>query len=61
MKLITRIELSQRSDGELAALFQAVSRQLVCSEEQSPARRNALASLENIRSELTRRRGPKPR
>lgn len=49
MRLITHFELAQRSDHELSALFAAVTRDLARTEPGSPERRNALASLENIR------------
>ena len=48
MKLISAFELHRRSEGELSALFGAVSRGLAATERGSPERRNALASLENI-------------
>jgi hypothetical protein len=48
MRLISNHELHQRSEGELAALFRAVSEGLVRTGRGSPERRNALASLENI-------------
>lgn len=48
MKLISNYELQKRSDSELAALFRTVSQGLVLTARQSPERRNALASLENI-------------
>lgn len=48
MKLISSHELLERSESELSALFHAVSEGLVRTERESPERRNALASLENI-------------
>jgi hypothetical protein len=48
MRVISAIELFQRSENELSALFQSVSGELVKTERESPERRNALASLENI-------------
>jgi hypothetical protein len=48
MKLISNIELDRRSDNELSAMFCYVSKGLVRTERNSPERRNALASLENI-------------
>ncbi len=48
MRLISELELHQRSEGELAALFALVSKGLVRTERDTPERRNALASLENI-------------
>lgn len=55
MRLITHFELALRSDHELAALFALVSRELPCTRPGSPERRNALASLENIRRERAAR------
>lgn len=48
MRLISSHELSHRSDTELAVLFGMVSQALVRSDRETPERRNALASLENI-------------
>ena len=48
MKLISNYELQKRSNSELAALFAHVSRGLVTTKQDTPERRNALASLENI-------------
>jgi hypothetical protein len=48
MRLISALELEGRSEKELSALFQRVSKGLVCTKRGSPARRNALGSLENI-------------
>ena len=48
MRLISNLELQQRSESELAALFCTVSKGLVRTKRGSPERRNALASLENI-------------
>lgn len=48
MKLISSCELQKQSEGELSALFCAVSKGLVRTKRGSPERRNALASLENI-------------
>ena len=48
MKLISSYELAHRTEPELAALFGQVSKILTLTEEESAARRNALASLENI-------------
>lgn len=62
MRLITSQELSERTDEELQALFNVVSKALAITEAKTPERRNALATLENI--ERTRagrpRRGPCP-
>ena len=48
MRLISASELFHRSENELSALFYTVSKSLVRSERETPERRNALASLENI-------------
>lgn len=48
MKAILNHELERKSESELSQLFCAVSKELVRSGRGSPARRNALASLENI-------------
>jgi hypothetical protein len=55
MRLITRFELAHRSNAELSALFRQASSALAFSEPGSPERRNALASLENIRREQAAR------
>jgi hypothetical protein len=48
MKLISNHELQKHSDSELSALFCTVSKGLVRTGRETPERRNALASLENI-------------
>jgi hypothetical protein len=48
MKLITNHELQELTERKLSALFCSVSQGLVHTRRQSPERRNALASLENI-------------
>lgn len=48
MKLISSYELERRTEPELAALFGQVSKILTITAQESAARRNALASLENI-------------
>jgi hypothetical protein len=48
MRLILNIELHNRSESELSALFCTVSKGLVRTKMGTPERRNALASLENI-------------
>jgi hypothetical protein len=55
MKLISSFELQQRTDHELAALFGQISQGLTRTERGSPARRNALGSLENISRARTAR------
>ena len=62
MRLITSQELSERADEELQVLFNKVSKALALTEAETPERRNALATLENIacaRANLPRR-GPQP-
>ncbi len=61
MRLITAYELAHRSERELAALVSQASGVLARSEPGSEDRRNALASLENIRRALALRRfTPRP-
>ena len=48
MRLISNYELQKHSDSELSALFRTVSQGLVRTRRETPERRNALASLENI-------------
>ena len=48
MRLITSVDLSKKSELELRGLFSMVSKALVQTERDTPERRNALASLENI-------------
>ncbi len=48
MKLMLSHELEKCGEKELSALFCRVSRELVSTERGSPARRNALGTLENI-------------
>lgn len=52
MKLITRYELVNRPTSELHGLLRQTFNTLVRSAPESPERRNALASIENIQSEL---------
>jgi hypothetical protein len=52
MKLITRFELAAKDTQELRALYRNVFNALACTTPGTPARRNALASLENISREL---------
>ena len=62
MKLIVNYELHKRSESELSALFCAVSKGLVHTKRESPERRNALASLENIsRARVARMRACQPK
>ena len=48
MQLITAFDLATRNEAELRALFREVSRVFVRTDRDSPERRIALASLENI-------------
>jgi len=48
MHLISTMELYRKSESELSALFHTVSKKLVRTDRETPERRNALASLENI-------------
>ncbi len=59
MNLITRFELAPRSDSELRALHREMLNALVRSPRHGAARRNALASLENIEAEIASR-PPRP-
>ena len=56
-KIITTLELQKHSDSELSILFREVSQDLAQSEPDSPERRNALASMENINRAMHKRRG----
>jgi len=51
MRLISNCELGRKSEPELASLFGRVAKALVRTRRGSPARRNALGSLENIARE----------
>ena len=55
MKLITRFELAAKNENELHALLRYADIQLAQSQLYSHQRRNALASIENIQSELASR------
>lgn len=58
MQLITRFELASYSNTELRGLYRKMFNDLAQSMPHSPQRRNALASLDNIRNELASRDGP---
>lgn len=59
MRLITSHELANRKKKELSALFCSVSKKLAMTKAGTPARRNALATLENInRAQAARLNGP---
>ena len=55
-RLILGQELQHLKEGELPALFNAVSLELTRSKPGTYQRRNALASLENIQRTLNQRR-----
>jgi len=55
MRLITRFELAARTESELCALLREAFNELAKSDPGSHQRRNALASIENIRNELAAR------
>ena len=55
-KIITTAELQYRSLAELQALYRKVQQELSMSAPGSAARRNALASLENISRSIAQRR-----
>jgi hypothetical protein len=48
MRLISNMELHRLTEKELSSLFHKVSQALVTTKRETPERRNALASLENI-------------
>lgn len=58
MRLIVNHELEKWNEKELSALFCAVSKALVRTQRGTAARRNALATLENINRVRTGRRPP---
>ncbi len=61
-RIITASELQNRSLTELQALYRTVQQELAASAPGSAARRNALASLENISRAIAQRRVyPAPR
>jgi len=55
MKLITRFELASRSTPELHALYREIFNGVVSRLSDDPELRNRIASLENIRAELSLR------
>lgn len=57
MTLITRFQAAALSTADLRGLLREMFNALARSEPDSPERRNALASLENIQRELAHR-GP---
>jgi hypothetical protein len=52
MRLITKFTLASKTKDELRGLLREAFNALAASEPNSPQRRNALASIENIHSEL---------
>ena len=61
MNLITRIELREHTDAELAALFALISREFSQAEPGSLEWHGGMISLDNIRREQAKRRPPQPR
>jgi len=55
MKLITRYDLASKNDSELRGLYSKTFNALIQSAPESPERRNALASLENLSREINQR------
>lgn len=55
MRLITRFELTTKTEAELYALLREVFNELAKSAVNSHERRNALASIESIQREITSR------
>ena len=55
MKLVTRFELAKRSDNELYSMLRKTFNELANSNQDTPDRRNTLASIENIRREINSR------
>jgi hypothetical protein len=60
MKLVLNFELHNRNEYELSAMFSHVSKGLVLTERNTPERRNALASLENISRARVQRMAMRP-
>lgn len=52
MRLVTRFELAAKNENELYGLLREAFNELVKSDPESHQRRNALASIENIRNEI---------
>ncbi|MGD1884704.1 MAG: hypothetical protein ACFB11_20745 [Paracoccaceae bacterium] len=55
MKLITRFELAALNENELLGLMREAFNALARSKPDSPERRSALASLENVQAEMPER------
>lgn len=60
-KIITAADLQGRTLTELQSLYRMVQQELAASATGSAARRNALASLENISRAIAQRRVLTPR
>jgi hypothetical protein len=52
MRLITKFELAVKPKTELYALLREIFNDLACSKPETPERRTALASIENIQREI---------
>ncbi|MCF6198535.1 MAG: hypothetical protein L3J67_03910 [Hyphomicrobiaceae bacterium] len=55
-RLIVTQELNSLSETQLMALLVKIDRQIACSHPDTPERRNALASYENVQRALNMRR-----
>ena len=55
MRLITRFELASHTTSQLRSLLRDVFNELACPSSDTAQRRNALASLKTIRTELASR------
>jgi hypothetical protein len=55
MKLVTRFELAAKNENELRGLLREAFNALAETSDDTHQRRNALASIENIRNELASR------
>ncbi len=55
MKLVTRFELAAKSENELRGLLREAFIELAQSEFGSHERQNALASIDNIQNEITKK------
>lgn len=60
MRLMTAAELTAVTESELSRLYRSVAQGLVLTQRNTVARRNALASLENIQLALNTRRAARP-
>ncbi len=55
MKLVTRFELAALNEHQLAGLLREAFSRLAQSDQGTPERSNALASIENIQREIASR------